>query len=185
MSEISSRETLLRAASRLFRLKGYDGTGLNEILQASGLPKGSLYHHFPGGKRELAEAATRTGGEAVARLVERVFSEAEDFTSGAVKVCETLADVIAHQDTVLACPVASILQAGAHEPHLRAAGQEVLASWNACLVGHLRRLGEPAPEMAAEMLIMQMEGAWMLSLAEQDGAPFLRLAQWLERQKAA
>jgi TetR/AcrR family transcriptional regulator, lmrAB and yxaGH operons repressor len=179
MSEISSREMLLRVAARLFRQKGYDGTGLNEILAASGLPKGSLYHHFPGGKRELAEAATRAGGEAVARLVERVFAEAVDFSGGAVALCHALAEMIAQQDGVLACPVVSILQVGTHEPYLRAVGREVLAGWQDGLARQARRLGHPAPDVAAEMLIMQLEGAWVLALAAQGGAPFLRLARWL------
>ena len=49
-----TRTRLLRAAQRLFRKRGYHGTGINEILQLANAPKGSLYHHFPGGKEEIA-----------------------------------------------------------------------------------------------------------------------------------
>ncbi|MGD9864998.1 MAG: TetR family transcriptional regulator, partial [Pseudodonghicola sp.] len=58
MDDSSSRDRLIRAASGLFRRRGYAGVGVSEILTVAELPKGSLYHHFPGGKRELAEAAT-------------------------------------------------------------------------------------------------------------------------------
>ena len=50
----STRERLLAAAIRLFQERGYHGAGLAEILEAAQAPKGSLYHHFPGGKPELA-----------------------------------------------------------------------------------------------------------------------------------
>lgn len=183
MDDLPSRETLLRTASRLFRQKGYDGVGLSAILQASGLPKGSLYHHFPGGKRELAEEAARMGAEGVERLVNRIFAEAPDFLEGAVRLCHALADFIAQRDQVLACPAVSILQAGTQEPHLRVVGRQIIAGWHACLTTHAGRLAQDAPEEAAEMLIMQMEGAWVLCLAEQDGAPFRRLAHWLEKTR--
>lgn len=52
-----SREKIVAAASKLFQLKGYTATGLNEILRESGAPKGSLYYYFPNGKEELALAA--------------------------------------------------------------------------------------------------------------------------------
>ena len=48
--EPTSRDRLVTAATRLFRQRGYDGTGLAEILSEAGVPKGSLYHHFPDGK---------------------------------------------------------------------------------------------------------------------------------------
>ncbi len=180
MGEGSNRGILLAAATRLFRQRGYDGVGLAEILKASGLPKGSLYYHFPGGKRELAEAATLTAGAMVQEIVERVFADATNFSSGAASLCRAIAELIAQQDQVLACPVASILQAGTHELHLREVGRRVLASWTVCLTGHAERLGQSAAGTAAEILVMQLEGAWMLSLAEQNGAPLERLAGWLE-----
>lgn len=54
---LGSKERLLGAALSLFQTRGYHGVALSDILDATGLPKGSLYHHFPGGKQELAIAA--------------------------------------------------------------------------------------------------------------------------------
>jgi TetR/AcrR family transcriptional repressor of lmrAB and yxaGH operons len=51
-----TRLRLLQVATRLFQQRGYHAVGLAEILLLSETPKGSLYHHFPGGKQELAEA---------------------------------------------------------------------------------------------------------------------------------
>jgi len=43
----TNRSNYLNAAVTLFRRKGYAATGLNDILQQSHAPKGSLYHYFP------------------------------------------------------------------------------------------------------------------------------------------
>lgn len=42
---------------QLFRQFGYEGLSLSKISQVTGLGKASLYHHFPGGKVEMAAAA--------------------------------------------------------------------------------------------------------------------------------
>ncbi|URZ08482.1 TetR/AcrR family transcriptional regulator [Clostridium felsineum] len=54
-----SRERILIAAAELFQTKGFNATGLNEILKESGSPKGSLYYYFPKGKEELALEAIK------------------------------------------------------------------------------------------------------------------------------
>jgi TetR/AcrR family transcriptional repressor of lmrAB and yxaGH operons len=56
-AQLGSKERLVAAALSLFQAKGYHGVAISDILDATGLPKGSLYHHFPGGKEELAIAA--------------------------------------------------------------------------------------------------------------------------------
>ena len=52
-----ARAHAIAAAERLFRLQGYTATGLTQILETSGAPKGSFYFHFPRGKAQLAEEA--------------------------------------------------------------------------------------------------------------------------------
>lgn len=56
-NKTDSREKMVEAASKLFQLRGFHATGLNEILKESQSPKGSLYYYFPNGKEELALAA--------------------------------------------------------------------------------------------------------------------------------
>lgn len=52
-----TRDRLVAAMRDALRTRGYHGVGLNELLTKAGAPKGVLYHHFPGGKSELALAA--------------------------------------------------------------------------------------------------------------------------------
>ncbi len=53
----------------VFRDYGYDGASLTILAEASGLSRGSLYHHFPGGKQEMARAVLSRSGASLARLV--------------------------------------------------------------------------------------------------------------------
>jgi TetR/AcrR family transcriptional regulator, lmrAB and yxaGH operons repressor len=52
-----ARARAIATAQRLFRIQGYTATGLNQIIEESGSPKGSFYFHFPRGKAQLAEEA--------------------------------------------------------------------------------------------------------------------------------
>jgi TetR/AcrR family transcriptional regulator, lmrAB and yxaGH operons repressor len=64
----ATRATLLDQLGRVFRERGYEGATLTQLAAATGLGKASLYHHFPGGKAEMAEALLRDAVAAAERL---------------------------------------------------------------------------------------------------------------------
>src|ERR1700685_4158371 len=51
------RARMVEGAVRLLATKGVEGTSFAEVLETTGSPRGSVYHHFPGGKPELLHAA--------------------------------------------------------------------------------------------------------------------------------
>jgi len=51
----------------VFREAGYDGASLEALAAAAGLTRGSLYHHFPGGKAQMAEAVLNRAGAALSQ----------------------------------------------------------------------------------------------------------------------
>ena len=72
------RQAIVDAAVALFRKQGYAATGLNEIVEASGAPKGSLYYYFPKGKASIAVAAVEEAGRRVVETIEALASGARD-----------------------------------------------------------------------------------------------------------
>ncbi|MEO8671756.1 MAG: TetR/AcrR family transcriptional regulator [Tahibacter sp.] len=58
-ADVATRTRLMEAALILFRQRGFHGVGIAEILRVARAPKGSLYHHFPGGKVDLAVAVVQ------------------------------------------------------------------------------------------------------------------------------
>jgi TetR/AcrR family transcriptional repressor of lmrAB and yxaGH operons len=71
-----TKEKMIDATITLMRRNGFHGTGLNEILKESGAPKGSMYHFFPEGKRQIA-------GEAIAVYAKRVRTYMDESLSSA------------------------------------------------------------------------------------------------------
>ncbi len=70
-----TRERIIYASAELFRRQGYPGTGLKQVVAEAQAPFGSLYHHFPGGKQQLAEEVIRAGGAFFQALVTGVYDE--------------------------------------------------------------------------------------------------------------
>jgi AcrR family transcriptional regulator len=51
------RARMVEGAIALLASRGLEGTSFAEVLELTGTPRGSIYHHFPGGKDELVSAA--------------------------------------------------------------------------------------------------------------------------------
>jgi AcrR family transcriptional regulator len=67
---MDSRSALLQAALSLFAAKGYDGVGVQQVAEAAGVAKPTLYHFF-GSKRGLLEALFTEYGSKLDAAVEQ------------------------------------------------------------------------------------------------------------------
>jgi TetR/AcrR family transcriptional repressor of lmrAB and yxaGH operons len=73
-----TRERLLRAGVELFQANGFHGTGVAAILARAQAHKGCFYHHFPGGKEELAVVAVRWLADEVNRYLDHLLAKGAD-----------------------------------------------------------------------------------------------------------
>ena len=64
-----TREDVVDRLRQVFREEGYEGASLAKLSEASGLGRSSLYHHFPNGKEDMAEAVLAASGEHFKREV--------------------------------------------------------------------------------------------------------------------
>ncbi len=64
-----SKFELLAKLSAIFRTDGFDGASMQALSQKTGLSKASLYHHFPGGKQEMAQKVLGEEGRRLQSLV--------------------------------------------------------------------------------------------------------------------
>ncbi len=69
-----TRESLVRAGLAALTEKGFSATGIDEILKAVGVPKGSFYHYFNSKEAFGAELIDRYG-QYFARRLERFFAD--------------------------------------------------------------------------------------------------------------
>src|SRR2546423_14603501 len=67
---VTSRDRMIVSAALLLREKGLTGTSFGDVIDHSGAPRGSIYHHFPDGKAQLVQEAMRYAGSYVAGYIE-------------------------------------------------------------------------------------------------------------------
>ncbi|MEL7099825.1 MAG: TetR/AcrR family transcriptional regulator [Pseudomonadota bacterium] len=166
---LPTKDRLIRAAAILFRSHGYNGVGVAEILTEAKAPKGSLYHHFPNGKADLAVAAARAASDEMLRLAAASFAEAKSFNDGAATLCHKLAKLFDKTgwDT---CPIAATLLPGPDNPDFRAEAQHIYDGWIGEIHDHAARLGldEAQAQAKSEALFIAIQGAWTLARARCD-----------------
>jgi AcrR family transcriptional regulator len=72
MSRRNIRQEMVSGAISLLAEKGVQGTSFSVVTETTKTPRGSIYHHFPGGKNELIEEAVASLGSVVTFLIDAV-----------------------------------------------------------------------------------------------------------------
>ncbi|WP_330242083.1 TetR/AcrR family transcriptional regulator [Streptomyces sp. NBC_00525] len=178
MGRSDTRTRIRGAAATLFRRHGYAATGLKRIAVEAEAPFGSIYHFFPGGKRQLAEDMIRTSGTAYGRMVLALLDSVADPAESLVHAFDAAADDLAAADYADACPIGTVaLEVASSDEALRVATADVFEEWVGAAAGWFGRW-VPEPEAARSLaysMVMMLEGAFMLSRAARDPQP-LRVA---------
>lgn len=176
-----ARDRAIAAAQKLFRIQGYTATGLTQILEESGAPKGSFYFHFPRGKAELAEEAIDHYVAArIAVLTEISAATAGDAASFAQRLFDRFAEEMVATDFQYGC----LMQNLANElPALDAELTERVARGftrsTAIIEAHFLGCGFAATRAtsSAAALVAALEGARTIARLERTPAIFAALAQ--------
>jgi TetR/AcrR family transcriptional regulator, lmrAB and yxaGH operons repressor len=105
----NTRQKMIETTARLVQAKGYHGTSLNDILRESDAPRGSLYFHFPGGKKTLVLEAMRAGIEELSETVKSSMENSENPAEGVMSNYQILAQAMKESNYRLGCPVSSVV----------------------------------------------------------------------------
>jgi TetR/AcrR family transcriptional regulator, lmrAB and yxaGH operons repressor len=182
-----SKGKTLAAAAKLFRQQGYHGTALHDILAASGSPRGSLYFHFPGGKEQIGDAALALSAEAVRQGIVKAAETSEDAEIFLVRIVRSMAADLQRSDYKEGCPIATTaLETAAQVEVLGTATRTAFQKWELEIKRGLFRFGIPAgdADLAATMILSQLEGALLLARTYRSLEPIHRAEQalkWLLR----
>ena len=170
------------AAAKLFRRQGYNGTGLRDILHASGAARGSLYHYFPGGKEEIGAAAVTAAGGLVTETFAELTKQADSPADFLRRYTELLARWLEASKFRDGCPITTtLLETTPGSPAISEAGQAVFDDWQMVMEGMLRRHGWPADRLpgTATAIIAGLEGALMLARVQGSARPIRQTAEAL------
>lgn len=174
-----TRERLVSTAARLFRERGVSGTGLLTVLEAAAAPRGSLYHHFPGGKEQLVVEALRFEAARVTRELTTLAASGCDEASALRAFADALARSLETSGFRLGCPVSTAaLELSADAPAVREVCATTYAAWQALIAEHLQSVGYDtgAACARAEVVLAAFEGAMLLARAAHDGDVLRRVA---------
>ena len=105
---MSTRENIIHAAKKQIRKSGYHGTGVNDLLREIEIPKGSLYHHFPGGKEEIIETALEEAAMEMALVFKNAMKGKRTAEKGLAAIVDLYLKDQKNDLLKYGCPLASV-----------------------------------------------------------------------------
>jgi len=144
---------------------------VSDFLDAAGASNGSMYHHFPGGKEELAAAAIEAAADGVEAALVGAFDDTDDVVVAAQRSIDGMISAL-EADPRDGCPVAptALDAAGASEP-LRLAAAEAFARWSGVFERALARSRDAdIAASQARVLLSAIEGALLLDRTSHETA---------------
>jgi len=181
----STRDHLIEVGLELMRKHGYGATGLQEILHAAGVPKGSFYHHF-GSKEEFTATVIERYFTLAARHGQKVLGNTHQAPLKRLRrYFEELIQMAGPSAPVSGCLLGKLsLEVAEASPLLQTCLSYSFAQWQAAVASVLREAVEKdelpkstKPDSLAGFVLNSWEGALLRSQADKDDAPlkdFLR-----------
>ena len=173
---------MVRSAATLIRTHGVTATSFSEVLERSGAPRGSIYHHFPNGKEELAIDAIRWTEDWVLAYQRRCPGNSpEEVLDWFVRLWR---EVVVGSKATEGCAIVGVaVDTRADDEELMAAVRDAFDSCIELLTDQYRAAGVPT-ERARSMAVTTvagMEGAVILCRAERSVRPLEAVAGELRR----
>jgi TetR/AcrR family transcriptional repressor of lmrAB and yxaGH operons len=176
------RALLLNGARQLLAEKGYAGMELRDVAERGKAPRGSIYHHFPGGKVQLAREAAELEGTTIRDLIERSLEE-RGLRQTLAMFGEIFRRRVANHPERIGCPVAAAALARPEDPGLAAVATAAFQSWEQPIAAALRDEGVSArdAETFAGLVVSTVEGALLRARAAGSQEPLDSAIGGLER----
>src|SRR5471032_82545 len=163
---IAERDDVVPMLAEVFRLHGFEGASLARICEGTGLGKGSIYHFFPGGKEEMADAVlaeiedVQAGLDDMFRVVGRYFQSGK-------KVC-----------------LVGVFALGGERDRFGIAIKQYFIDWLAALAAALERDGKDTATAAAlaQDVVGGIQGALVMARACDKPALFTQALRRLRER---
>ena len=176
----STRERMLDAAESLMRERGLSGAGIKDIALRGKAPIGSVYHHFRGGKTELASLALQRHGEKAGRLIDSFFVSDASVAERVRALFRNAARGFDQSGANKGCAIGAVsLDLGSSDEELRTICAAAFDHWVQLIAKQLPWRSAAARRSFAEMVVIAIEGAFVLGRARRSGKPFIIAGEWL------
>lgn len=169
-----TRKRMISSTVALLRERGATATTLDEVLLHSSAPRGSVYHHFPGGRAQLVEEALRATGDSVTAKIRAADDASATLAEAFDLFVQAWRTQLAESDYRAGCPVLAVaVERNDGTPELAAAAAQAFAGWQAALARTLRRHGATSAQARrrATLVVAAIEGAVALCRTERSLRP--------------
>ncbi|MFI0544250.1 TetR family transcriptional regulator C-terminal domain-containing protein [Streptomyces sp. WSLK1-3] len=161
MPRVSLRENLITAAVEQFHTHGYAATGVKDITDAAGAPKGSFYNHFPSKEALAVVALDRYGA---GRGLERLHDRSVAPLTRVREHFEFLRDENVEVGFNRGCLVGDLaIEVADHSDPVRATVRDGFQAWTDALafaITDAQQAGEVAKALEASTLARFVLSAW-------------------------
>jgi TetR/AcrR family transcriptional repressor of nem operon len=176
MSTVSTREHLLEIGLKSLQSTGYTATGVKEVLDLAGVPKGSFYHYFPSKEAFVQEVVQRYADGEIKRAVRVLGDQKTAPLKRLRRYFEELISIYGQTGSANGCLVGNLsLEIADHIPKLQWQVQGSFGVWQKGIADVLREAIERGdlakstkPDELAEFLLNSYEGALVRMKAEQS-----------------
>lgn len=163
----NTRANMIAAAKQGFRSRGVAATSFSDVIKTSGATRGTIYHHFPGGKADLVAAVVSSTGDNVSNALEHL---ADSDLFDAFAMIDLLADVV-DEDPNFGCPIAPAVLEGLDNDRVLDLAAAAYRDWTNHIATLVERTYPEAPATTATLVIAAVEGALILARAERSSQP--------------
>lgn len=169
----ASKDEIVDRLFTVFRDRGFEGASIADLSRATGLGKSSLYHHFPAGKEQMAEAVLERATAVIDREILGAARSPGTLRTRIRKIVAALDQMYAGGRTpcVLGQLAASSIGADAKRGlHL------AFTHWIEAIeaLAHESGMSPAKARHFAEDWVARLQGALILQAASADAAPYRR-----------
>ena len=173
MKNMDKKELILTKAAELFAEKGYYGLGLSELLARCGIPKGSFYYYFPGGKIQLIQEVLRDSYQRMERGIVRNILVEPTAHASFERMADHLSQRIGEKPHLASTLLSMIAIESVYlDEDVNATCRQIYEDWKQLYASYLLKFGfsEAESRMKAQAIFALIHGSLISSWIKQDSA---------------
>lgn len=176
-----TRQRMLDAALAVMRERGASGVTVDEVLFRSGAPRGSVYHHFPGGRAQLIDETLTYAGESFTGMLERAARHGADAVL--TRLVAFWTPVLEDSDFRAGCPIVPTAGDVGADEELADKAAVILTGWRRTIAAVLESEGRSAADAdaLATTVLSSLSGAVEMCRATRSIDPLLQVAEQVRR----
>ncbi|MEP9384757.1 TetR/AcrR family transcriptional regulator [Nocardioides cheoyonin] len=160
---------MIASTAVLLRSQGIAGTSFPKVLEHARAPRGSIGHHFPGGKTELLREAIDLAGAEITRHLVTGAEAGADAATIVDGICDYFATWLTRTDYTAGCPVAAAAQEAYADPDLGVSARQAIEDWTLAVTATMP--GRNDARALAQVCIAAVEGAVMMARVTRSTEP--------------